>query len=80
MKPGQEVLYLADVAEILGKEYPAVQSMHRRNKLPPAFKMGGKVAWLREKFYEWLSQEATGDGDNQEPKRKGRRRLGYEIE
>lgn len=34
MKPNQAVLYITNVAEILGKAYPAIQSMKNRGQLP----------------------------------------------
>lgn len=83
MKPEQAVIYLEDVATILGKKYPAVQSMHARNQLPPSFKLGGRLAWMRATFMAWLDNlEATAEVSEpaSEKPRQGRKRKGYEVE
>ena len=69
MKPEQEVIYIRDVALILGKEYPAVQAMQQRGHLPKAFKLGGKVAWLRGDFMAWLAglADATKAAQERQP-------------
>lgn len=83
MKPEQAILYIADVAALLGKSYPAIQGMDRRGDLPPSFRLGGKVAWKRETIMAWIDgqeSEARARRESKEKGRAGRKRLGYEVE
>ena len=64
MKPNQAVLYISDVAAILGKTETAVASAYRRGKIPMAFNCLGKVAWHREQFDTWLAGLSKPEGSN----------------
>lgn len=81
--PTQQVLYVSDLAVILGKSYPAIVAMHHRNQLPRAFYVGGKLAWLRASIDAWIegiAAEAEKPGPVPAPvKRRGRRRMGLEV-
>ncbi|SMF93976.1 transcriptional regulator, AlpA family [Methylomagnum ishizawai] len=85
MRPEQAILYIADVAALLGKSYPAIQGMDRRGDLPPSFRLGGKVAWKRETIMAWIDGQesearAKREAKEKEKGRAGRKRLGYEVE
>ena len=83
MKPNQAVLYISDVAAILGKTETAVASAYRRGKIPGAFNCLGKVAWHREQFDTWLAGLSKPEGEQQSQlgkNRPGRKRKGYSVD
>lgn len=81
MSPGQEIIYVADLAVILGKTYPAVVAMHHRGQLPQSFYIGRRVAWRRATIDEWISELAkTANNLVTENKRAGRKRMGYDVD
>ena len=83
MKPNQAVLYISDVAAILGKTEAAVTSAYQRGKIPGAFKCLGKVAWHRVQFDAWLAGLSDSGAEAQadsEKKRPGRKRKDYSVQ
>ncbi len=49
-----EILYIPDVAALLGKTESAITSAYRRGQIPGAFKLLGRVAWRRSSIDEWI--------------------------
>lgn len=50
------VLYVADLAEFLGRSERAVRAALARGKLPPPLEIAGRVAWTRESVRKWLAE------------------------
>lgn len=49
------ILYVPDVAALLGKTEAQVRKMKSRGQLPPPVKAGGfGLCWLRSDFERWL--------------------------
>lgn len=81
----QEILYIDDVAAILGKKYPAVQAMVQRGQIPAPFTLGGRSAWRRATIDAWIEgleadAKAKREGAEASKGRRGRRRLDYSVE
>jgi predicted DNA-binding transcriptional regulator AlpA len=49
-----EILYIPDVAALLGKTESAITSAYRRGQIPGAFKLLGRVAWRCSSIDEWI--------------------------
>ena len=81
MKPNQAILYIKDVAELLGKTESATVSAYQRGQIPGAFKLLGRVAWNRESLQAWLAGLESGaqEGDGGK-RRKGRRRQSHVVD
>lgn len=73
MTQQSEVLYIKDLAAMLGKTESAVREGVRRGVpwLPKSFRMGTHHAWLREDLHTFLRDQR--DGKNAKPK-PGRKR------
>jgi predicted DNA-binding transcriptional regulator AlpA len=69
----KKVIYIADLAKILGKTEAAINSAHQRGQLPQSFKLLGRIAWKQETVDAWL--QALEDSKPKEQKRAGRKRI-----
>ena len=49
-----KVLYIPDVAKIIGKSELATHKLVERGALPRGGKIGGRLAWERSQIEEWL--------------------------
>jgi predicted DNA-binding transcriptional regulator AlpA len=56
----QSILYVADLARMLGRTEAAIRAAVNRkaNWLPPSFPMGGRLAWLRQDVDKFLASQA----------------------
>ena len=54
------VLYVADLARMLGRTETAVRAAVNRSApwLPPSFPMGRRLAWRRDDVEKFLAQQA----------------------
>jgi len=79
MKTGQAVLYIADLAELLGRTEAAIRSAHQRGSIPGSFTLLGRTAWHRADIEEWIakvSQSKLFSG----PSKKGRKRESHTVQ
>jgi predicted DNA-binding transcriptional regulator AlpA len=56
-----QVIYVAELAQILGMTEAALRAAYYRQSdaVPPGFKQGRKLAWLRSKVDAWLAAKAS---------------------
>lgn len=60
MQQQAEILYVADLASMLGRSEVAVRQALNRGVdwIPQPFYMGRRLAWRREDVREWFAQRA----------------------
>jgi len=75
MSEGSEVIYVADLARILGRTEASVREGIRRGVpwLPKGFKMGIRHCWLRADVMQFLTDYRDGRVESK-PARVGRKR------
>jgi len=75
MSEESEVIYVADIARILGRTEASVREGIRRGVpwLPKGFKMGVRHCWLRADVMQFLLDYRDGKIQNK-PMRAGRKR------
>ncbi len=75
MREEPEVIYVADMARILGRTEASVREGIRRGVpwLPKSFKMGIRHCWLRADVTQFLTDFRDGKLENK-PTRVGRKR------
>lgn len=75
MSDESEVIYVADLARILGRTEASVREGIRRGVpwLPKGFKMGIRHCWLREDVMQFLTNCRDGKVEKK-PTRAGRKR------
>lgn len=75
MSEESEVIYVADLARILGRTEASVREAIRRDVqwLPEGFKMGVRHCWLRADVMQFLTDYRDGKLENK-PTRAGRKR------
>lgn len=75
MSEESEVIYVADLARILGRTEASVREAIRRGVpwLPNGFKMGVRHCWLRADVMQFLTDYRDGMVENK-PARMGRKR------
>lgn len=75
MSEESEVVYVADLARILGRTEASVREAIRRGVpwLPNGFKMGVRHCWLRADVMQFLTDYRDGRVQNK-PVRMGRKR------
>lgn len=58
------VIYVADLAKIMGRTETAIRAAANRGAawLPPSFKSGHRLAWLRADVDTFLAQQAAKAG------------------
>ncbi len=76
MSEESEVIYVADLARILGRTEASVREGIRRGVtwLPKGFKMGTRHCWLRADVMQFLTDYRDGRVENKSV-RVGRKRL-----
>jgi hypothetical protein len=74
MSEESEVIYVADLARILGRTETSVREALRRGVpwLPNGFKMGVRHCWLRADVMQFLTDYRDGKLENK-PTRAGRK-------
>ncbi|MBK8261254.1 MAG: hypothetical protein IPK80_07910 [Nannocystis sp.] len=50
------ILYVPDLAELLGRSEKAVRHAMRRGLLPEPLKLAGRLAWRRADVLSWVSE------------------------
>lgn len=67
-----DVLYVPDLARKLGKTEAAVRAAAQRKSasVPPAFRLGGKLAWRPQKVDAWLAAQEAIDIDAPRARKK----------
>lgn len=75
MSEESEVIYVVDLARILGRTETSVREALRRGVpwLPNGFKMGVRHCWLRADVMQFLTDYRDGKLENK-PTRAGRKR------
>jgi predicted DNA-binding transcriptional regulator AlpA len=73
-KQPAEILYIPDVAALLGKTETAIASAHKRGQIPGAFKLLGRVAWRRSSIEAWIEALSNPDQRYGQRRSKGRPR------
>lgn len=75
MSDESEIIYVADLARILGRTEASVREGIRRGVswLPKGFKMGVRHCWLRADVMQFLTDYRDGRVENN-PARMGRKR------
>lgn len=75
MSEESEVIYIADLARILGRTEASIREGIRRGVpwLPKGFKMGIRHCWLRADVLQFLTNYRDGKVENKPP-RVGRKR------
>ena len=79
MKTGQAVLYIADLAELLGRTEAAIRSAHQRGSIPGAFTLLGRTAWHRADIEAWLDGATVENKQTKETK-KDRKRQSHTVQ
>ena len=79
MKTGQAVLYIADLAELLGRTEAAIRSAHQRGQVPGSFTLLGRTAWHRCDIKAWLADK-SGQTNAVQPSKRGRKRESYKVQ
>jgi integrase/predicted DNA-binding transcriptional regulator AlpA len=62
---GEEILRCEDLARILGCTAKAVRYRVKCGQLPPPFRLGKALAWLRDPVFEWLRDRSRSAGPAQ---------------
>ena len=54
----QEILYVRDLAQLLGRTEKAIRHAARRGKLPTPIRLAGRLAWPRAVVLSWLAERS----------------------
>lgn len=59
MTDDQQVLYVRDLARLLGMSEAAIRGHYYRRSgaLPPTLKLGARLAWRRATVLSWLAEK-----------------------
>ena len=70
-----EVIYIPDLARILGRSESSIRSglQIRASWIPKSFKMGSRICWLKSDVLQFLQDQRDGKIETT-PKRVGRKR------
>jgi len=79
MKTGQAILYIADLAEMLGRSEAAIRSAHQRGSIPGAFTLLGRTAWHRAVIETWLACQSVNT-IAAKPQKRGRKRESHTVQ
>jgi predicted DNA-binding transcriptional regulator AlpA len=60
---GRSLIYLRDVAEMLGVHADTVLDWSAKGQFPPGFKLGKRWAWEAAEVEQYLANLTSGEGD-----------------